>query len=233
VTEILRADSIAKRFRGRNVLTSATLRAYAGQLRVLFGRNGSGKSTLLRIAAGWLRADFGAVRFGGKVYQHARAHELGAAGLMYWPDRGLFSNAFTIQQQLEMIRERFGGPEILECTTRTGVEKLIGRRPHALSEGELRRAELAAVLVRSPSCILADEPYRGIAPLDAERLTSLLRELAEAGKAVVMTGHEAPTLLDAADHVSWCTSGTTHDLGPPSVARQNDAFRRDYLGTWN
>jgi ABC-type lipopolysaccharide export system ATPase subunit len=50
--------------------------------------------------------------------------------------------------------------------------------------------------------------------------------------AVVIAGHEVPTLLDAADHVSWCTSGTTYELGPPAVAVQNPAFRREYLGSW-
>ena len=48
----------------------------------------------------------------------------------------------------------------------------------------------------------------------------------------MVTGHEVPTLLDAADHVSWCTSGTTYELGAPDVASQHVAFRRDYLGTW-
>jgi len=49
---------------------------------------------------------------------------------------------------------------------------------------------------------------------------------------VVLTGHEVPTLLDSADHISWCTSGTTYELGPPAVATKHEQFRRDYLGTW-
>jgi hypothetical protein len=40
------------------------------------------------------------------------------------------------------------------------------------------------------------------------------------------------TLLDAADHVTWCTSGTTYELGPPQIATRNESFRRDYLGAW-
>ena len=48
--------------------------------------------------------------------------------------------------------------------------------------------------------------------------------------ALLITGHEVPTLLEAADHISWCTSGTTYELGVPGVARRHEAFRREYLG---
>jgi ABC-type lipopolysaccharide export system ATPase subunit len=110
------------------------------------------------------------------------------------------------------------------------VRELLGRRPSALSGGERRRADLAAVLVRRPRCLVADEPYRGIAPLDAELLTSAFRGLAAGGCAVVLTGHDAPTLLAAADHVTWCVSGTTYELGTPAAATAQDRFRREYLG---
>jgi lipopolysaccharide export system ATP-binding protein len=96
---------------------------------------------------------------------------------------------------------------------------------------ELRRAEIAAVFARGPSCVLADEPYRGIPPRDAEVLTEAFSELAASGVAVVVTGHEVPTLLHAADHVTWCTSGTTYELGPPAAAIEHPEFRKNYLGT--
>jgi hypothetical protein len=80
------------------------------------------------------------------------------------------------------------------------------------------------------SHVRADEPYRGIAPKDAEILTRVFRELAESGVAVVVTGHEVPTLLAAADHVTWCFSGTTYELGAPDRASEDERFRREYLG---
>ena len=70
-------------------------------------------------------------------------------------------------------------------------------------------------------------------PKDAEELTAILRELAASGTAVVVTGHEVAALLHAAHHVSWCTSGTTYELGPPEVAARHDQFRREYLGSWS
>jgi ABC-type lipopolysaccharide export system ATPase subunit len=230
VKPILTADCVGKSFRGRQVLTSATLRAVPGELRVLFGRNGIGKSTLLKIAAGWMSPDSGAVHFAGRAHASVKLRELAASGLFYLPDHDLLSSAFTVRRQLEMIRAQFAGADVESAADRAGIAKLLDRTPSQLSGGECRRAELAAVLVRRPSCLLADEPYRGIAPKDAEDLTAIFVELSRAGAAVVLTGHEVPTLLDAADHISWCTSGTTYELGAPAVAVQHEAFRRDYLG---
>jgi ABC-type multidrug transport system ATPase subunit len=233
VKPILTADCIAKSLGGQRVLSSATLRAVPGELRVLFGRNGIGKSTLLKIAAGWLPPDSGSVHFAGRAYLAPRLAELAEWGLFYLPDHDVLSRAFTVRRQLEMLRVQFGGADVGEAAERMGIAGHLDKRPGALSGGERRRAELAAVLVRRPICLLADEPYRGVAPKDAEQLTRTFGDLAAAGMAVVITGHEVPTLLDAAHHVSWCTSGTTYELGPPAVATKHDAFRREYLGRWH
>lgn len=232
MTALLRVESVAKSFAGRRVLSSASLRAVPGELRVLFGRNGIGKSTLLRIAAGCVAPDGGAVHFGTHAYLQARLPTLAAAGLFYLPDRDLLSAAFTVRQQLMLFQRQFRGGAIDEAAARVGIGASLDQRPDSLSGGELRRAELAAVLVRRPTCLLADEPYRGLAPHDAEVLTSVLRWLATEGVAVLVTGHEVSTLLDAADHITWCTSGTTYELGSPASAVQHNAFQREYLGPW-
>jgi ABC-type multidrug transport system ATPase subunit len=181
---ILCADSIVKSFHGRRVLTSATLRAVPGEVRVLFGLNGCGKSTLLKIACGWIAADGGAVHFGGHAYSAVNLHVLAAAGVFYLPDHDLLSTEFTLRLQLEMIREQYGGGEVIQAASRLGIREHLHKKTWELSGGELRRAELAAVLVRRPTCLLADEPYRGVPPKDAEVLTQVFRELASDGAAV-------------------------------------------------
>jgi ABC-type multidrug transport system ATPase subunit len=226
---ILIADCVSKAYGGRTVLSSASLRAVPGQLRILLGRNGSGKSTLMRIASGWIKPDTGIVRYDDDTYLSVRLRQLAARGLFYLPDHDLLSAAFTVRAQLDMFRERFDGTSIVEAADRMGIAERLDQRPSQLSGGELRRAEVAAILVRRPRCLLADEPYRGIDPKDAEHLTRTFRQLAASGTAVVVTGHEVPTLLAAADHVTWCTSGTTCELGAPTEAELHDQFRREYL----
>jgi ABC-type multidrug transport system ATPase subunit len=231
VAPILCADCVGKSFGERRVLSAASLRAEPGQVRVLFGRNGEGKSTLMRIAAGLMQPDSGTVHFDGVPLERARLSVLAGGGVFHLPDHDLLSPRFTLRAHLDMFVRRFGRGVAAEAAAMVGLAERLDQFPHQLSGGELRRAELAVALVRGPRCLLADEPFRGIAPLDAEILARVFRELASRGCAVVFTGHEVETLLAAADHVVWCTDGTTYELGNPTAARLDSRFSRLYLGT--
>jgi ABC-type multidrug transport system ATPase subunit len=212
------------------VLTSATLRAESGQVGVLLGRNGEGKSTLMRIAAGLIQPDSGTVHFRGEPLERARLSTLATRGLFHLPDHDLLSPRFTLRVQLEMFVRRFPGGSVGDAASLVGLTERLDQYRHQLSGGEKRRAELAVALVRNPVCLLADEPFRGVAPLDAEILARVFRELAARGCAVVFTGHEVESLLAVADHVAWCTDGTTYELGSPAAARRDSRFSRLYLG---
>lgn len=227
---MLVADSIAKAYGERRVLTAATLRATPGQVRVLFGRNGIGKSTLVKAAVGRIQPDNGIVRFKGRARLSVRLAGLAREGLFYLADEELFSTAFTVRRQLEFLRAAFDGRDVSNAAERTGVGHVLDQYPHELSGGERRRAELAAILVRRPDCLIADEPYRGISPTDAEALSRIFREMAGEGCAVLLSGHEVHTLLDVADHVTWCTAGTTYELGAPAAATRHEQFCSEYLG---
>jgi ABC-type uncharacterized transport system ATPase subunit len=86
-------------------------------------------------------------------------------------------------------------------------------------------------VLRHPVCLLADEPFRGLSPIDAELIADSLRDLATGGCAVVVTGHEMGFLLQVVQEITWVTSGTTRLLGSVDEAMTNDSFRRDYLGS--
>ncbi len=227
---VLVADCVAKTFQGRRVLSAGSLRVVPGQFRALFGRNGAGKSTLLKIAVGWHQPDSGTVFFQGEAIERATLPGLARRGLCYMPDEGLLAPLQRVGRQIDCFARQFPGGNVAAAVERVRIQDLLDRRPVSLSGGERRRVDLAAALVRRPRCLVADEPYRGISPLDAELLTGVFRELADAGCAVLATGHETPILLEAADHITWCTDGTTYELGRPAQAEANERFRREYLG---
>jgi len=231
---LLEVDSVARSFLGRRVLDAASLRAPPGTVTYLVGRNGCGKTTLLRIATGRLAAESGFVRFDGRTFLRPRLALLARLGVCFIPDRDLLSSAFTVRRQLEVAWRTFGreagAPAPAEAAVRTGLGALMDHRPQAVSEGERRRAEMTLALVRAPRCLLADEPFRHLAPLDAAVVGAVLRDLAARGCAVVVTGHEVASLFDGADRVTWCTSGTTYDLGAPADARRDRRFCAEYLG---
>ena len=227
---VLVADSIGKRFADRSVLSSASLRVVEGEIRVLVGRNGAGKSTLLRIAAGVIAPDHGLVIWRGERAMRTHLWCLARSGLMLLPADGVLAPAKPLGEQLALIAATYGTGTVADALERMRLEGSAHLRVHQLSGGERRRASLAAALVRKPVCLLADEVFRDVAPLDAELIGETLRTLARAGCAVLATGHELPFLMSYADHVTWCVSGTTRELGSPAHATSNDAFRAAYLG---
>lgn len=227
---IFAADTIHKAYGARTVLTTASVWGAPGVVTVLFGRNGCGKSTLLKIGAGVIAADKGVVHFRGTAYLRPRLNRLAARGLFYLPDQGLLVTRMTLGGHLDVLRRRFGAELRADDAADLEVAPLLDVPVREYSGGEMRRAEVAVAIARNPVCLLADEPFAGVAPADCVRLERVFRRLAARGCALVVTGHEVPELLHLADEVVWMTGGTTHGLGSPAQAATHEQFRRDYLG---
>ena len=230
MTLVLRADCIGKSYGRQKVLGAATLRASAGEVTYLVGRNGCGKTTLLRVAAGTLAADTGVVFFRGRPILRPRWHRLARQGLAYLPDRELLAPGRTVRDHLETVARQLRRPGYAGVVDSCAVGPLLDRQCGGLSEGERRRAEVAAVLAGGPACLLADEPYRNLDPADREIIAGALRQAARQGCAVIVTGHEVETLLAASDRVVWCTDGTTYELGTVREALGHWRFIGTYVG---
>lgn len=228
--EILAVDSVGKSFGGRPVLKAASFWARAGRITTLMGRNGSGKTTLMRIAVGEVRANTGIVRFLSKPYTHPSLAVLARRGLYYMEEHPRLPRTFSIGRHLRLLADRFGKSGVDKAIAELALEDFVDGRADELSGGEGRRAALAGALIRQPTCLLADEPFAGIAPKDQQMIGAVLRRMAAGGTAIVMSGHDVEALLGVTDEVIWCVAGTTHGLGGPDDARAHAQFVKDYLG---
>lgn len=220
-----------KRFGSRQVLKAASIWAQEGKITALFGRNGCGKSTLLKIGAGLMSPDNGAVHFAGQVYDRPRLSDLARRGLFYLPDRNLLSTRRSIRDQISDAEWHHGADRTNPIIERLELGARLDQSSLQLSGGEQRRAELAIAMICAPRCLLADEPFASIDPSDREVIAASLRELAQTGCAIIVSGHEVSQVLSIADDVVWMVAGTTIGLGAPDVAVRNDQFKREYLGS--
>jgi ABC-type multidrug transport system ATPase subunit len=228
---ILEVDGLGKSFGSTTVLRSAGLRVVPGRVTALLGRNGVGKTTLFRIVIGRVRAEYGRVMYGGSFRSRPSLARLSREGLMYSAQESALTPHFTVAGHLEAFVTRYGGVDrVPGLVAELEMGEFLDRRPRSLSGGERQRASMALALLRVPSCLLADEPFAGVAPKDRPLITASLRRLAGGGCGVAVSGHDVDDLLEVADHVVWMTGGTTHDLGSPEAAREHHGFRRDYLG---
>lgn len=227
---MLEADSIGVQYGGRQVLSSASLRARPGQITLLVGRNGAGKSSLLRACVGAGPLLHGIVRFRGTTHHPPRLPRLAREGLFWLPDEPILDPFLPLGRQMDAVAEPVRATDMRTIATTLRIETLWDAAPARLSGGEARRAAVALALARNPCCLVMDEPFRGLSPIDAELLGGVFRQLADRGVAVLLTGHEMPLLQTLADAVVWCTAGTTHQYPDPATAWNNHELRRDFLG---
>ncbi len=212
---VLELDSIGVSYGLRRVLTAASLRAPAGRVTALVGLQ---------------PLEHGTVRLGGKHYRRPRLATLARAGLFYLPATNILDPFIAVQRQLTAVSRYFGGPRIPDLLARFGLAGVATQAPASLSGGELRRAELALAAARHPTCLVADEPFRGLDPRDIEVLVDAIRSIAAGGAAVVVTGHELAALRQVADGVVWCVAGTTHEFPEASGAWADAQMQQEFLG---
>jgi ABC-type multidrug transport system ATPase subunit len=198
----LRARGMTRSFKGRTVLAGVDLDVAPGTLAVLEGPNGAGKTTMLRIFATVVQPHGGEVRVDGYdvMRDGARVRErIGAAFVnersLYWRLTGrenlrLFArtrglSARAASAQVDGLLEEF---ELVEISRRWVAD---------LSAGQRQRLIVARAALGAPTCMLIDEPLRGLDEAGIATMLSFLRAQATRGAAVLVV---APKLDELQSH---------------------------------
>jgi ABC-2 type transport system ATP-binding protein len=192
---------------------------------------GTGKSTLLKICAGIVAPDTGWVEIDGRQYLRPRHNILAMRGLFYLGELDNLVRTMTVREHFDAITHRFGKWNDDDQLERLHIAPLLDQKAGTLSGGEVKRVEIGLAFARRPRVLLADELFTSADPVLCEVIGSSLRELARAGCAIVVTGHEVNLLKPFLDSVTHVTSGTTYFLGDSNQAWAHDGFRREYLGS--
>jgi putative ABC transport system ATP-binding protein len=200
---ILTADKISRSYlRGSRefyAVKEADITLEGGKMTVLRGRSGSGKTTLLNILAG-LQAPSS-----GKVIAD------NAADLYSLDDRALsrFRNdhygivpqgqsavaTLTVLENILLPGTIYGRDDRIpdragELMERMGITHLKDAFPRELSGGEMRRMAIARALIRDPQVLFADEPTSDLDDDNRDTVFTILRNIADEGKAVFVVTHE-------------------------------------------
>ncbi|MDO8431450.1 MAG: energy-coupling factor transporter ATPase [Candidatus Binatus sp.] len=180
---------------GPRVLDSIDLRIDAGDFLAIVGQNGSGKTTLAKNIVGLLAPQTGRVTLEGKDRSQMRpAETVREVGYVFQnPDHQIF--AATVEDEVAFGPRNFGlssdevkrrSDEVLEAV---GLQDERASDPFLLSKGERQRLAVASVLALRPRVLILDEPTTGLDHREQLRMMKLVRELNEAGTAIVIITH--------------------------------------------
>ena len=233
---ILRADNLAKAYKGRQIIRDVSLNISSGEIVGLLGPNGAGKTTLFDVLSGRLRPRGGSVTLAGEDVSHLPLHRRARLGLGYVPQTPTVFPDLTVWENLLAALEspaRRGAPPDLEQAerglTRFGLVAVRDRKAGVLSGGERRRVEVLRALLCRPVALLLDEPFAGLDPAGRKALTTGLASLPPR-TALVVTDHAADDVLALCNRVLLLIDGAVVFDGPVTDFDPSDPRYRRYFG---
>lgn len=197
----------------KQLLVDVNMQAGRGSLTALIGPSGAGKSTLSRLIAGSTQPSGGRVIFEGRDL-HAEYEALRSRIGMV-PQDDVLHRQLTVRQALGFAAELRLPPDSSKADRQQvidGVLRELSLTEHAetrvdrLSGGQRKRASVALELLTGPSLLILDEPTSGLDPALDRQVMVMLRELADAGRVVIVVTHSV-ACLDMCDQVVLLAPG--------------------------
>jgi manganese/zinc/iron transport system ATP- binding protein len=195
-------------YREKPVLWDVDLDVPAGVLMAIVGPNGAGKTTLIKAIMGLIRAVAGTVSVYDKPYDEQRrlVGYVPQRGSVDWDfpttvldvvTMGLYGNLGWVRRPGRKERDL-----ALQALEKVGMKQYAERQISQLSGGQQQRVFLARALVQDAQVYLMDEPFQGVDATTERAIVTLLQELREAGKTVVVVHHDLQTVPDYFDWVT-------------------------------
>jgi len=207
----------------KTLLDNISLTALPGTLTAVIGPSGAGKSSLARLIAGYTQPSDGAVTFEGHDIHADYASLRSRIGMV--PQDDVLHHQLTVNQALGYAAELRLPPDTSKQERRQVVAQVLEEldltqqatsRVDKLSGGQRKRASVAMELLTGPSLLILDEPTSGLDPALDRQVMTMLRQLADAGRVVLVVTHSL-SYLDVCDQVLLLTpGGKTAFCGPPS-----------------
>jgi manganese/iron transport system ATP-binding protein len=210
---------------GHTALRNASFSVPGGSIAALVGVNGSGKSTLFKAVMGFVRAASGTITLHGLP-----------------PHRALRQNLVAyVPQSEEVMMGRYGHMGFLrrpkaqdrqivtDALKRVDMLELRHRQIGELSGGQKKRVFLARAIAQQGEVILLDEPFTGVDVKTEARIISLLRELRDEGKTMLVSTHNLGSVTEFCDYTVM-VKGTVLASGPTETTFTAENLERAFSG---
>ncbi|MDB4756735.1 MAG: ABC transporter ATP-binding protein [Pirellulaceae bacterium] len=218
VIETKNLSKVYRDFWGRQkvrALKALDLEVQKGEIFGLLGPNGSGKSTTMKLLLGLLFPSGGQALVLGKEASNVEKNER----IGYLPEESYLYKFLNAEETLDFYGRLFDMPakvrrdRVKELIEKVGLTWARRRQLKEYSKGMTRRIGLAQALINDPDLILLDEPTSGLDPIGVDEMKSMIMELKEQGKTVVMCSHLLTDVQNVCDRIAILHQGELKELG--------------------
>ena len=204
---------------------------------VLLGPSGCGKTTTLRAIAGLEEIDSGEILIDGQPVQGRQASDRDIAFVFQlfalYPHLTAYENiAFPLRATSE--KKSIVDRRVREIANALRIDGLLGKRPSALSGGDMQRVAIGRALVRRPKALLMDEPMGALDAKLREEMRAELKHIHLENEATtVYVTHDQVEAMAMADRIAIMHDGVLQQVGLPSEVYQQPAnlFVAQFVGS--
>jgi ABC-2 type transport system ATP-binding protein len=219
---VLQTRNLSKRYGEHLALSDLNLQIHRGEVFGFIGPNGAGKTTTFRILCGLLDPSDGSAFIAGEDVTRNKDRIKQLVGFL--PDNFGVYPTLRVWEYLDFFAAAYNLPKksrpdrINHCLQIANAMEFRDKFLGGLSRGMKQRVGIAKTLLHDPQVLILDEPAATIDPRARIEMRRLLRQLAELGKAVLVSSHILPELADVCDTVGilqdgkLVANGTLHEI---------------------
>ncbi len=246
----LEVNNLCKRFGGLQATRNVSFSVARDEIVGLIGPNGAGKTTLLRQITGILKPDSGSIRFKGKEITRSKVWNvvnMGIAGTFQnmRPFRRLPIIANIMVPCMSPRAMKTGEwvkrieVKAMDALEFAGISDMALETADTLSQGDLKRLEVARAIATEPELLLLDEPFGGLSPAETDLMAKSIRRLHKGGRfgrlhsegpAMIIIEHKLQALMKIVDRVIVLSFGEVIASGTPEAVVKDPTVIECYLG---
>lgn len=232
----LRADSLVKTYKGREVVKGISVEVNQGEIVGLLGPNGAGKTTSFYMIVGLIKPNGGRIYLDRENITKFPMYKRAQYGIGYLAQEASVFRKLSIEDNIMSVLEL---TKLSKKEREMKMESLIDEfslghirknRGDLLSGGERRRTEIARALATDPNFILLDEPFAGVDPVAVEDIQRIVAQLKDKNIGILITDHNVQETLAITDRTYLMFEGRILKAGIPEELAEDEMVRKVYLG---